>query len=177
MQYKGNEKYKDDVFRYLFSEEKNFVQLYYDLTNQMLDIEQLEFYDAESIVVKQLKNDVAFKTKDNRLIIMVEHQSTLNENMALRFLLYYAELLKLYIKENELNIFSRKAIPIPKPELYVVYNGIEKLEKTEMFLNVNFDGDNEYINIKVKMMNINYDKLPEEIKSRNDILTEYIYIP
>ena len=56
---------------------------------------------------------------------MVEHQSTLNENMPLRFLLYYT-LLKLYISQNELNIFSRRAI-IPKPE-FVVYNGIDELK-------------------------------------------------
>jgi hypothetical protein len=66
----------------------------------VLKPEDLEFYDTESIVVKQLKNDVAFKTKDNRLIIMVEHQSTLNENMPLRFLLYYVELIKLYISQE-----------------------------------------------------------------------------
>lgn len=97
MQHKGNEKYKDNIFRYLFLETKNFVELYYDITGKRLKEEELEPYDTESIVIKQLKNDVAFKTKDNRLIIMVEHQSTLNENMSLRFLLYYVELLKLYI--------------------------------------------------------------------------------
>lgn len=63
MGYSGNEKYKDNIFRYLFSDEKNFVQLYYDLTNKKLDPEELEFYDTESIVVKQLKNDVAFKLR------------------------------------------------------------------------------------------------------------------
>ena len=116
MKYRGNKKYKDNIFRHIFSEKKNFAQLYYDLTDQMLDTEQLEFYDTKSILVKQLKNDVSFKTKDNKLIIMVEHQSTLNENMVVRFLLYYAELLKIYISKNRLNLFSRRAIKVPKPE-------------------------------------------------------------
>ncbi len=33
VQGKGNGRYKDNIFRYLFSEKKNFVQPYYDLTN------------------------------------------------------------------------------------------------------------------------------------------------
>ena len=176
MKYTGNEKYKDNIFRYIFLEEKNFVQLYYDLTGQMLREEDLEFYDTESIVVKQLKNDVAFKTKDNRLIIMVEHQSTLNENMPLRFLLYYAELLKLYISQENLNMFSKRAIDVPRPEFFVVYNGTEDLKETELYLKKNLGGENKYINIKVNIMNINYDKLPKEIKERNDVLDGYSYL-
>lgn len=37
--------------------------------------------------------------------------------------LYYAELIKLYIVQNDLNIFSKKALNIPLPEFYMVYNG------------------------------------------------------
>jgi predicted transposase YdaD len=176
MEYKGNDKYKDNIFRYLFSEEKNFVQLYYDLTKRMLKPEDLEFYDTESIVVKQLKNDVAFKTKDNRLIIMVEHQSTLNENMPLRFLLYYVELIKLYISQNYLNIFSRRAITIPLPEFYVVYNGTEELQQSELYLKANLGGAEEYISVRVNVANINYDRLPGEVLEREDVLGGYSYL-
>jgi hypothetical protein len=176
MEYKGNDKYKDNIFRYLFSEEKNFVQLYYDLTKRMLKPEDLEFYDTESIVVKQLKNDVAFKTKDNRLIIMVEHQSTLNKNMPLRFLLYYVELIKLYISQNDLNIFSRRAIAIPLPEFYVVYNGTEELQETELYLKANLEGAEEYISVRVNVVNINYDRLPGEVLEREDVLGGYSYL-
>ncbi len=172
----GNEKYKDNIFRYLFSEEDNFVQLYYDLTDQKLDPKELEFYDTESIVVKQLKNDVAFKTKDNRLIIMVEHQSTLNGNMSLRFLLYYVELIKLYITQNDLNIFSKRALNIPAPEFYVVYNGTDVLESEEMYLKSNLNGAQEYIQVKVKAVNINFDQLPEAILKRHDVLDGYSYL-
>jgi predicted transposase/invertase (TIGR01784 family) len=175
VQSKGNEKYKDNIFRYLFSDKKNFVELYYDLTGQMLNVDELEFYDTESIVVKQLKNDVAFKTKDNRLIIMVEYQSTLNENMPLRFLLYYAELLKLYITQNEVNIFARRAISIPKPEFFVIYNGEESLKDKQLFLKANLGGKNEFINMKVKIMDITYDQLPQKIKQRNDVVDGYSY--
>jgi hypothetical protein len=142
----------------------------------MLKPEDLEFYDTESIVVKQLKNDVAFKTKDNRLIIMVEHQSTLNENMPLRFLLYYVELIKLYISQNDLNIFSRRAIAIPLPEFFVVYNGTEELRESELYLKANLGGAEEYISVRVNAVNINYDRLPGEVLEREDALGGYSYL-
>ena len=176
MGYKGNEKYKDTIFRYLFSEEKNFVQLYYDITGQMLKEEDLEFYNTESVVVKQLRNDVAFITKDHRLIIMVEHQSTLNENMPLRCLLYYAELLKVHIKQNELNIFANKAVDIPKPEFHVVYNGVDTLTYKKLYLKANLGGDDKVINIKVKIMDITYPNLPKKVKKRKDVLNGYSYL-
>ncbi len=173
---KGNEKHKDHVFRYLFSDEKNFAELYYDITGETLDADELEFYDTESIVVKQLKNDVAFKTKDNRLIIMVEHQSTINENMPLRFLLYYAELLKVYIIQKELNIFAKRALGIPTPEFYVAYNGKPPLEETELFLNENLDGNDQFITIRATALDINYDKLPSRSKGKNHVLEGYSYL-
>ena len=117
-----------------------------------------------------MKNDVAFKTKDNRLIIMVEHQSTLNENMPLRFLLYYVELIKLYITQNDLNIFSKRAIRVPLPEFYVVYNGMEELKETELYLKANLGGAEEYIGVRVNVVNINYNRLPREVLEREDVL-------
>ncbi len=106
---------------------------------------------------------------------MVEHQSTLNENMPLRFLLYYAELLKLHITQKELNMFARRAISIPRPEFFVVYNGEEPLKDTELFLKANLGGNVEFITMKVKIMDITYDHLPQKIKERNDIVDGYSY--
>ena len=51
------------------------IRLFYDITGKRLKEEELEPYDTESIVIKQLKNDVHLKQRTNRLIIMVEHQS------------------------------------------------------------------------------------------------------
>ena len=45
------------------------------------------------VVETALKSDVAFMTQDDRFIILIEHQSTENPNMALRMLMYDSELL------------------------------------------------------------------------------------
>jgi hypothetical protein len=42
------------------------------------------------------------------------------------------ELLQLWIRQNEINLFSTKLLEsLPEPEFYVVYNGKEKLKETK----------------------------------------------
>ena len=76
---------------------KTFVKLYEWLSGNRLSPEEVEFKETASMVVETaLKSDVAFMTQDDRFIILIEHQSTENPNMALRMLMYYSELLHLY---------------------------------------------------------------------------------
>jgi hypothetical protein len=128
----------------LFLEEKNFAELYYDITNKRLDPNDIKEYTVDSLVATQLKNDVSFKTKDNRFIIMVEHQSTLNHNMALRGLIYYVELLKLYIKEEKLavQLYQESPVAIPSAEIHVAYNGEKPLEENMIKLSQHFTKEN-----------------------------------
>lgn len=176
MKQTGNRHVKDSIFRYLFSEEKNFAALYYDITGKILAPEDLAPYNTDSLVVTQLRNDVAMITKDKRLIVMVEHQSTLSENMPLRFLFYYLELLKLHIVENQLNLFARKAIALPRPEFYVVYNGREELPGEVLALSANFEQAEAFLEVQVKAVDIRYDHLPRATKEREDVLDGYSYL-
>jgi hypothetical protein len=48
---KGNSKYKDNIFRYLFSDENNFVQLYYDLIGEKLDPSELNFMTQKALLL------------------------------------------------------------------------------------------------------------------------------
>ena len=55
------------------------------------------------------------------LVVIVEHQSTLNENMPLRMLEYVARIYgKLVGSKCK---FLEKHIPLPKPEFIVFYTG------------------------------------------------------
>jgi len=60
---------------------------------------------------------------DGKLVVLVEHQSTINENMALRFLLYIGRIYEKITKGK--NIYARKSVKIPVPEFFVLYNGVE----------------------------------------------------
>jgi len=65
-------------------------------------------------------NDVSF-TIDDRLVVLVEHQSTINYNLPLRILKYIAEV---YDKiTDRITLYQKKLIKIPRPEFIVLYNG------------------------------------------------------
>jgi hypothetical protein len=67
-------------------------------------------------------NDVAF-TIDDRLVVLIEHQSTLNHNMPLRLLMYIGRVYEQIIDFEK--IYHQKQIKIPTPEFIVLYNGTE----------------------------------------------------
>ncbi|PIE99141.1 MAG: hypothetical protein CR988_00075 [Treponema sp.] len=163
MKKKPNREYKDTVFVDLFSKDKNanenFILLYNALhdTNLPLDT-KLENIQLEHVLYTGLRNDISFLL-DNKLIVLAEHQSTVNENMPLRFLEYVA---RLYEKTQEpKNRYLRKPVKIPTPEFYVFYNGeadypAEKtLKLSDAFLDKNKDITLE---LAVKVFNINKDK-------------------
>ena len=58
-----------------------------------------------------------------KLIILTEHQSTVNKNMPVRVLLYYAEELKRYLfadEKRKKQLYRRGLIKLPSPEFYVI---------------------------------------------------------
>ena len=73
------------------------------------------------------KNDISCEFQ-NRFLILVEHQSTINENMPLRCLFYVTELYKKIISTTKNKIFQPKSIIIPRPEFFVLYNGKKKVD-------------------------------------------------
>ena len=160
--------WKDSVFRHLFKEEENFVKMYEVFTGKKLLPEEIELRNTDSIVLsRDLKNDIAFITKGGKFIVLVEHQSTKCANMGLRMLIYYGELLKIYIKKHELKIYGTKPIKFPEAEFYVAYNGKDSWQGgTEIAA-----GD---VTIKVNIVDINYDNL--EVKEKDNTLSGYAYL-
>jgi predicted transposase/invertase (TIGR01784 family) len=67
-------------------------------------------------------NDISF-TVDNRLVVLIEHQSTINPNMPLRLLMYLA---RVYEKiTDRRKIYKSSLEKIPVPECIVLYNGVQ----------------------------------------------------
>ena len=67
-----------------------------------------------------LINDISFEI-GGKLVILIEHQSTINPNMALRLLLYIARVYENVFRDKSL--YSGKSLRIPRPEFFVLYNG------------------------------------------------------
>ena len=118
-----------------------------------------------SVLLERAYNDLSFMV-GNRLIILIEAQSTWSPNILLRLLIYFVSNLKDYISENNLKIYGSKAVDIPKPEFYVIYTGeSEKHPETLKLRDTFFKGDTSQLDMTVKMIYAG---------KENDIIAQYI---
>ena len=160
---KHNRRYKDSVFVDLFGEDKNaknnFLSLYNALHGTHLDSSvELKPLRLEHVMYMSFCNDVSCLI-DNKIIVLAEHQSTVNTNMPIRFLEYSARLYEQILSPRER--YSRRLKQIPTPEFYVFYNGEEKYpSKAELRLSDAFTVKSAQPNLEllVKVININYNK-------------------
>ena len=158
-----NRRYKDSVFVDFFGEDKNakanFIALYNALHGTCLDASvELEPLRLEQVMYMAFRNDVACLV-DGKIIVLVEHQSTINANMPLRFLQYAARLYE-HI-QNPRDRYLRRLKKIPTPEFYVFYNGEEDYPKkatlrlSDAFITA---PEKPSLELIVSVTNINYNK-------------------
>lgn len=152
-----NREVKSDVFSMLMEEKEYALQVYNALNNSAItDPDLVEVVKLERGVSLTIRNDASFIV--DMTMNIYEHQSTYNPNMPLRGLIYLSELLKDYVKENKLDLFSSKRIKIPTPKFVVFYNGlenrpeIEELKLSDSFLK---ETDTPSIEVTCTVYNIN----------------------
>ena len=110
-------------------------------------------------------NDVSYLV-DNKIIVLAEHQSTVNPNMPLRCLEYVTRLYE-HI-QNPRDRYSRALKKIPAPVFYVFYNGRENIPAQKILrLSDSFimQPETPTLELVVKLININYDKDSQIVKS------------
>ncbi len=172
----ANRKYKDTVFRMLFSEKEHLLSLYNAVTGKHYeDAEALQIVTLKNAIYMGMKNDLAFLLETN--IYLYEHQSTVNPNMPLRNLLYIAMEYQKYVSDKSL--YSSSLLKIPAPKFMVFYNGTDTLEDTvELKLSSAYehlDGEPD-LELKVILLNIN-EGHNKELMEHCQILKEYaIYV-
>ena len=169
-----NREYKDSVFRMLYREKKNLLQLYNALNGTShTDPEKLIFTTLENAIYLGMKNDVSFLLDDR--MTLYEHQSTWNPNMPLRDLLYIARLLEKHVNAGNRSIYSSSLIRIPAPRFVVFYNGQRRVEEhTVMKLSDAFEKPetDPALELRVRLVNINPGASPE-LMERCRTLREY----
>lgn len=172
-----NRKYKDSIFTDLFGSDrdakKNFLDLYNALSGSdyKLDHVQLERKIIEQSLYKTFNNDVSWEI-DGKLIVLIEHQSTINENMPFRCLEYVTRIYEEIIPTKQR--YAEKVYKLPNPDFYVVYIGKNKLPlEDQLYLSDAFyKKDSSNLELVVKVRNCtNPQLLP--IRSNCDILKEY----
>lgn len=123
-----NKKHKDTVFSALFSNEPALLELYNALTgaHYTLETANIKINTLSGALYNGLKNDVSF-TIDGKLVVLIEHQSSINANMPFRLLLYVS---RIYEKlTNRKDTYRERLIKIPFPEFIVLYNGTKDFPK------------------------------------------------
>ena len=157
--------YKDNTFCALFSEKKNLIELYNALSGSSFDMDTpVEIVTLDNTFFGDRENDLSFII-DNRWIVLAEQQSTLCPNIPLRMLVYVARQYENLVFSRD--IYSRKLLKIPTPELYVFYNGPQDAPvEQEMKLSDAFmaECDKIAIEVTVKFINVNYEKGAEILK-------------
>lgn len=124
---KAKRSVKDSVFRDLFGKDRdakiNLLSLYNALFNAVeTDPEQITNVSLDDTVFAAIVNDVAFTIGD-RSVVLAEHQSTVNENMPLRMLLYIGREYERMTKQSDR--YRKALITVPTPEFVVFYNGTD----------------------------------------------------
>ena len=186
---KTNRNYKDsvfvDLFAYDITAKENFISLYNALHGTNLDVKTTDVQPVmlERVLYMKYYNDIAMLI-DGKIVILIEHQSTINQNMPFRFLEYIARIYEKITTKDEK--FGRKLVKLPVPEFYVFYNGKEdyptesmmKLSDAFIQLGDNSELKNQLENanypleISVKVININVDK-ENPILKRCEALKQY----
>ena len=165
--------YKDGVFRQLFNDKEKLIELYNALSGRSYSKDtEIEIVTLEDALFGDIKNDLSF-IMDNRFIVMIEHQATVNPNMPLRMLSYAA---REYERRGlTKKVYSKRRIEIPTPELYMLYNGAEDQPiMQELKLSDAYIAKCGKISLEARVMviNVNYDKGADILK-RCKTLNEY----
>ena len=154
-----NRQYKSSVFSMLFGEPDKFIELYNALSGSTYSLNtNITPATLTDVLFMDRQNDIAFVIGDT-IVVLIEHQSSINENMPLRLLLYIARVYELIIDNKA--IYKEKLLKIPKPEFIVLYNGTDSFpnEKTlrlsDAFLLPPSPGLGGVLDLNVRVVNIN----------------------
>ena len=168
--------YKDSVFVTIFHDKLKLIELYNALFDTNYDESApIDIVTIKDVLFRTLKNDVAF-VLGGRFVVLVEHQSSINENMPLRDLMYISTVLKRMIDTTRL--YREKRLMIPRPEFIVFYNGTkdfpayQELRLSDSFLGEKQKDEEDALQLIVKVYNINTEK-NSEILGRCETLRQY----
>ena len=106
----------------------------------------------KNVLTDNFYNDLGFIV-DNKLMILIEAQSTWTINILVRALLYLAQSYHEYFQRTSQNYYKSKKVKMPKPELYVVFTGNKGKKPDKISLSKEFfEGADIDIEVKAKVI-------------------------
>ena len=169
----SNLQVRDTVFCRFIGTESNLLEIFNA-------IRKTGYTDASKVMIttlagsfySNLKNDISFML-DALIMMLIEHQTTLNPNMPVRLLGYVDELFKRYIEPEKRKIYSTELIKLPAPEFYVFYDGEDtSFEHKELRLSDAFKTPSDKLELVVHVYNLATGK-NEDLKKICKPLREY----
>ncbi len=158
---------KNSVFLDLFQNKSYLLKLYKTLHPEDITAteDSLTNITIENVLTDNLYNDLGFIV-NNKLMILIEAQSTWTMNILIRVLLYLAQSYHEYFQRTNQNYYKSKKVKIPKPELYVIFTGNKGRKPDQISLSKEFFADAELdIEVKATVLYENDEK---------DIINQYI---
>ena len=158
---------KNSVFLDLFQNKSYLLRLYKTLHPEDTTATEDSLTDVtiENVLTDNLYNDLGFIV-NNKLMILIEAQSTWTMNILIRILLYLAQSYHEYFQRTSQNYYKSKKIKMPKPELYVIFTGNKGEKPDKISLSKEFfEGANIDIEVRAKVI---YES------DNDDIINQYI---
>jgi predicted transposase/invertase (TIGR01784 family) len=167
-----NRNHKNSVFSSLFSTPDILRELYSAIEGVTIppDI-RIDINTLSNVLFMKQINDVSFLI-DKRLVVLIEHQSTINENLPYRLLEYVTHIYEKIVDREKK--YQKKLVKIPRPDFIVLYNGTDEYpDYVELNLSDAFTDIEDLkptsnkklpLELTVQVYNINHGHNPEMLK-------------
>ncbi len=152
----ANPQYRDSVFRDFFNDKVRLLSL----CNALLDTDYkdpnlIEINTLEGNFFSGQKNDISCKIGNN-FLVLVEHQTSINPNMAFRCLTYVAQLLNNLVTSKD-ELYQNELLLFPEPQCFVFYDGEKNEPLTKNIrLSDSFYQSRQRLELIVTSFNINF---------------------
>jgi hypothetical protein len=152
--------HKSSVFTSLFSDKEKLLELYNAIEGTShKDTSIIDINTLPNVLFLNQQNDISFIIGE-KVVVLIEHQSSISENMPIRLLMYIGRVYeKIVEKIDKKAIYKKKLVKVPVPEFIVLYNGEEEFPDEKVLkLSEAFHGDGGLegqLELKVRVLNIN----------------------
>ena len=159
---------KDSVFSDLFQDKKNLLKLYLTLHPEDIAATEdvLNIVTLNNVLTDNIYNDLGILVRHDKVLLLLEAQSTWTVNILIRMLLYVAHTYQEHFEKTGQKLYGSRKAKMPKPELYVIYTGDRGDKPDVISLSKEFfPGEDAFIEIKARVL---YER------DSRDIINQYI---
>ena len=149
-----NREVKATVFSDLFKIKKYLFQLYRTLHPEDTTTVEDDLTDVSinNVLVDDIYNDLGFMVAD-RLVVLVEAQSTWTENVLIRGAMYLVQTWRNHFARTGADLYHAPRAALPRPEFYVLYTGDRVARPEVLSLSEEFFGGESFaIEVRARML-------------------------